>query len=98
MFPLEDEIQVFRKTLKQVIKDLESIKDCPIKDLKDEVIDKFDRYSYDGEDEVVGFETWDNLANDGLYELMVRINHEDAYVFTLFVKVSKGYVSIVNVL
>lgn len=88
----------FRKTLKQVVKDLETIKDCPIEEFSDLVVEKFDRYSYEGEDEVVGFDRWPDISNDGKYELEVGVNHEHAYVFTLYATNLNGKISITNVL
>ena len=94
----ENETINFRKTLKQVVKDLESINDCPLVSFEECVVEKFDRYSYEGEDEVVGFEKWEDISQDGNYQLEIGINHEHAYVFTLYVTVENGKVTIANVL
>jgi hypothetical protein len=94
----ENETINFRKTLKQVVKDLESINDCPLVSFEECVVEKFDRYSYEGEDEVVGFEKWEDISQDGNYQLEIGINHEHAYVFTLYVTVGNGKVTIANVL
>lgn len=98
MFDEKNEILTFRKTLKQVVKDLETIKNCPLGQFKDEVLDKFDRYSYEGEDEVVGFDKWEDISKDGKYELEVGINHEHAYVFTIYVTVLDETITVTNVL
>lgn len=98
MFESENETLVFRKTLKQVIKDLETINDCPLANFPESVIEKFERYSYEGEDEVVGFEKWEDLSQNGNYQLEVGINHEYAYIFTIYATVENGNVTVTNVL
>jgi len=98
MFEDENTLSSFRKTLKQVIKDLETISNCPAEDFQEMVLEKFDRYSYDGEDEVVGFDKWEDISQDGKYELEVGVNHEHAYVLTLFITVQDNLVTVTNVL
>ncbi|MBI3874018.1 MAG: hypothetical protein HY307_03320 [Arcobacter sp.] len=98
MFDDTTEITAFRKTLKQVVKDLETVTDISIGSFKSTVLEQFDRYSYEGEDEVVGFETWEDISQNGKYQLMVRINHEDAYIFTIFVVVQDGLITVEKVL
>jgi len=98
MFDDENTPPTFRKTLKQVVKDLETIQNCPIIHFKNTIEEKFDRYSYEGEDEIIGFDTWNDITNDGEYELEVGINHEDAYTFTLFVTVKDESITVTNVL
>lgn len=98
MFESENETLVFRKTLKQVVKELETINDCPFADFQESVIEKFERYSYEGEDEVVGFEKWEDLSQNGNYQLEVGINHEYAYIFTIYATVENGNVTVTNVL
>ena len=88
----------FRKTLKQVIKDLESLQDIPKDDFKDKVTEQFERYSYDGVEEVVGFETWPPLEENKNYELLCKIDHEYAYECTLFVTIKNNLCSVTNVL
>lgn len=95
---LANETLIFRKTLKQVVKDLETISNCPLDEFQDAVVEKFERYSYEGEDEVIGFEKWEDISQDEKYELEVGINHEHAYIFTLYVTVKDGEVTVVNVL
>jgi len=91
------QIPTFRKLFKDVIADLEKIENLPVNELEDKVIECFDKYSYEGEDEVVGFDKWPNLV-DGEYELNCKIDHEDAYELTLFVKIDNGLVTVKNVL
>jgi len=98
MFDDENTLPTFRKTLKQVVKDLETIIDSPLDEFQDTVIEKFERYSYEGEDEVVGFDSWGDITENGKYELEVGINHEYAYVFTLHITVKSGKVTVENVL
>ena len=93
-----EEIKVFRKVLKQVIQDIEKLEDINIANFQDEVLDAFDGYNYDGEDDVVGFEKWCDISNDGTYELNVKINHEDAYELTIFIKTNNGKITVNNVL
>ena len=94
----EQPIKIFRVTTKEIIKRLSSIKDCDVKDFKDEVIDKFDGYNYDGEEELIGYESWVDISNNGEYKLNIKIDHEDAYEFTLHTKVEDNKATITNVL
>ncbi len=94
----ENETINFRKTLKQVVKDLETINDSPLASFQECVVEKFERYSYEGEDEVVGFEKWEDISQDGNYQLEVGINHEHAYIFTIYATVKNGKVTVTNVL
>ncbi|MEA3497435.1 MAG: hypothetical protein U9R16_00115, partial [Campylobacterota bacterium] len=64
----------------------------------DKVIEQFEDYNYEGEEELKGIEQWDDLSNDGKYELTVGINHEDAYEFTIYVNVENKKATIYNVL
>lgn len=88
----------FKKTLKQLIKDLETIEDCPLEDFWDKVVDQFDKYNYDGVEDVVGNETWGDISSDGEYKLTARIDHEDAYSLTLHTIVKSGNATVTNVL
>ena len=94
----EQPIRVFKKTLKQLIKDLETIENCPVDQFWDEVVDKFDKYNYDGVEDVVGNETWGDIGADGEYKLTARIDHEDAYSLTLYTTINNGKATITNVL
>ena len=88
----------FRKTLKQVIKDLESLQGIPKEDFEIAVKEQFERYSYEGEEEVVGFEQWPLLEDNSNYELLCKIDHEYAYECTLFVTIKENLCSVTNVL
>ena len=98
MFEEQQEIKVFRVTVKKVIERLSEVKDCPIDDFKDFIIEQFDGYNYEGEEELIGFELWSDLSVNGKYELNVRIDHEDAYEFCLFVEINDKKATIYNVL
>ena len=91
-------IMLFKKVLKQLIKDLEAIQDVQITQFEEEVIDAFDGYNYEGEDEVIGFDSWCDISNDGNYELNSKVDHEDAYELTLFITTKDGKVTVNNVL
>jgi hypothetical protein len=95
---MEQQIKVFKKILKVLIKELEEIKEIEIADFKDAVLDAFEGYNYEGEEEVIGFENWEDLSKDGSYELKVKIDHEDAYELTLFTTIKDGKITIYNVL
>ena len=94
----KEEIKVFRVVLKEVLKRLATIKNCPVEDFKNIVQDKFDGYNYEGEEDLVGFEDWGDISQDGAYQLNIKVNHEDAYEFTLFVKTMGKKVTVLNVL
>ena len=93
-----EQIKIFRVTLKEVIKRLSTIENCDISEFKDTIIEKFDGYNYEGEEELVGFESWDDISKDGEYQLNIRIDHENAYEFTLHTKIINGKATIFNVL
>jgi hypothetical protein len=94
----QEPVKVFRVTLKEVIKRLSSIEDCDINNFKELVYEKFDGYNYEGEEELVGFDKWEDISNDGNYQLNIKIDHDDAYEFTLHTKVDNKKATIVNVL
>jgi len=94
----EEPIKVFRVTLKEVIKRLSTIKDCDLNQFKDIVTEKFDGYNYEGEDELIGFDSWGDLSQDGNYQLSIKIDHEDAYEFTLHTAIANQKATIYNVL
>lgn len=98
MFEEKREIRVFRVTVKKVIERLLEIKDCPLKNFQKSVIEKFDGYDYEDIEELVGFDTWQDISNNGEYELKIKINHEHAYEFTLYLKNQDSLITIYNVL
>ena len=98
MFEEEQEFKIYKITFKEVLKKLSSVKNCDIQDLKDTVIEQFDNYNYEGEEEIKGIDNWCDISNDGKYELSVGIDHEDAYIFTLYVNVKDKKATIYNVL
>ena len=92
-----EEVKVFRVTFNDVLKRLESIKDIDIEEFSDEVISKFEDYNYEGEEELVGIENWE-LKDNCEYQLNIKIDHEDAYEFTLYCQAKDGKISINKVL
>jgi uncharacterized protein YktA (UPF0223 family) len=98
MFEANTPHKSFIKTTKQVIKELEDIKDIEVSNFKDAVEDAFDRYNVDGIEELIGFDTWTDITNDAKYELNIKIDHEDAYEFTLYTTVENNKATITNVL
>ena len=93
-----EEIKIFKVTLKNVLQRLAKIENCDIKDFKNIVADQFDGYNYEGEEELIGFNLWDDITKDGEYKLSLKINHEDAYEFTLYVKITNNKATIYNIL
>lgn len=98
MFEEERVVKVFRVTVKKVIERLLEIQECPIEKFEELVIEQFDGYDYEGEENLVGFSSWDNLDSDGKYQLSVKIDHENAYEFTLFIEVKEKKALVYNVL
>ncbi|MEA3512312.1 MAG: hypothetical protein U9R37_01785 [Campylobacterota bacterium] len=92
------EIRVFRITTKKIIERLMTIVDCDISVLKDEIVEQFDGYDYKDIEEVVGYENWSDISKDGNYELNAKINHEDAYEFTIYIEVKNNKATVYNVL
>ena len=89
---------IFIVTVKDIIQRLEALKNIPIDRSKDEVENCFNRYSYEGVDELTGFDKWGDISKDGKYQLSIKIDHEDAYDFTIYVEVTDAQVSVYNVL
>ncbi|MEA3289927.1 MAG: hypothetical protein U9Q04_07055 [Campylobacterota bacterium] len=98
MFEEEKVIKIYATTFNKVLRNLATIEDCPLEELEDRIIEEFDEYNYEGEDEVIGFDTWGDISLNGEYELKVKIDHEDAYEITLFVNVDDKKVTVNNVL
>lgn len=98
MFEEERVVKVYRVTVKKIIERLLSLQEVDISEFQNEVIEQFEGYDYKDIEEVAGFDTWPDISDDGEYELGVKIDHEDAYEFTIFIKVEDLKVSVVNVL
>lgn len=98
MFEEELDLTKFRTTLKKVIQNLEELEDIPLDHLKDEVESAFGTYHYDGVDEIKFCEKWERIDGDGEYVLNVGIDHENAYEFSVYIKVTNNKASITNVL
>ena len=94
----EQQIKVFKKVLKFLIKEIEELKNIDVDKFKDNIIDAFDGYNYEGEDEVIGLDNWIDITKDGEYELNAKVNHEDAYELTIFITTKDKKVSVRNVL
>jgi hypothetical protein len=98
MFEEERIVKVYRVTVKKIIERLLELQEVNIKSFQDEVIEQFDGYDYKDIEELSGFDSWPELHQDGKYELSVKIDHEDAYEFTIYGIVEDGKISVVNVL
>lgn len=97
MFEEELDLTKFRVTIKKVIKNLESLSNIPLNELKDEVINAFDGYHYEGEERVKFGDGWD-ITKDGEYVLNVGIDHHHAYEFSVYITVRNSKATIKNVL
>ena len=91
-------IGIFRKTLRQLIQEVEDVKDIEIDNFKSALEDAFDGYNYEGEEEIVGFDTWCDISKDGKYELSLKIDHEDSYELSIFIINENGKITVTNVL
>ena len=98
MYEEQQQVKIFRVTVKKVLQRLADVKDCEVCNFKDFIIEQFDGYDYEGEEELIGFESWSDLTVDGKHELNVKIDHDCAYEFTLFVEVNDNKATIYNVL
>lgn len=98
MFEEEKIVKVYRVTVKKIIERLLELQSVDISIFKDEVVEQFDGYDYKDVEEVVGFENWPDISGDGNYELNVKVNHEDAYEFTLHIEVKEQKATVTNVL
>jgi len=94
----EKEIMVFRVTVKDILERLSVLEDIDCSEFKEQVEKQFEGYDFEDIEEVIGFESWADISKDGEYELTVKIDHEDAYEFTLFTKVENQKVTVKNVL
>jgi soluble cytochrome b562 len=90
-------IKVYAVTLNQVIQRLEKLSDIAIDEFKQCVEEQFEGYDYDDVETLSGMQYWPDFQ-EGTYELNVKIDHEDAYEFTLHCEVKEGKVSINKVL
>ncbi len=91
-------IYTFKKTLKQLIEEMEAVKSVELNQFQDVLIDAFDGYNYEGEEEVVGFDKWCDISKDGDYEVNLKIDHEDAYELTIYITTKDKKVTVKNVL
>lgn len=91
-------IGIFRKTLRQLIQEIEDIEKIELDKFKKALEDAFDGYNYEGEEEIVGFDTWCDIRKNGKYELNLKINHEDAYELSIFIINENGKITVTNVL
>jgi len=98
MFEEQRIVKVFRITVKKIIERLLEIKECPIEEFQKLVQEKFDGYDYEGEEEIIGFDSWDDITQNGEYQLSVKVNHEYAYEFTLYIKNKDNKITVFNVL
>jgi hypothetical protein len=94
----EEQLPIFRKTLRGLILEIESIVDVPVDDFKESIIDCFEGYDYEEVEDLRGVETWTNIEQDGEYEIEVGINHQDAYLLTLHLTTTNSKVTVTNVL
>ena len=95
---MQEQRKVFKKVLKIVIQEIEEIKDIDLDKFKDRLLDTFDGYNYEGEEEVVGFDKWCDINKDGTYEVNLKVDHEDAYELTIHITVKDEKVTVTNVL
>lgn len=98
IFEEERIVKVYRITVKKIIERLLSLQEIPCFEFESEVEEQFEGYDYKDVENVVGFAQWPDISMDGEYQLHVKIDHEEAYEFTLFVVVKDQKVSVVNVL
>ncbi len=98
MFEEEKVVKVFRVTVKKIIERLLEIKECPIHQFQELVIEQFDGYDYEDIEELIGFESWGDISQNGEHKLNIKINHEHAYEFTLHIKNKDNQITIINVL
>lgn len=98
MFEEQRVVKVYRVTVKKIIERLLTLQDIQQTDFQEEVKEQFDGYDYKDVEDLAGFELWPDMSSDGEYKLNIKIDHEDAYEFTIDVKVENGKVSVLNVL
>ena len=98
MFEEERVVKVFRVTVKKVIERLLEIQECPVEEFKELIIEKFDGYDYEGEEELVGFDSWADITQNGEHKLDIKINHDHAYEFTIHIKNKDNKITVINVL
>jgi hypothetical protein len=91
-------VKIYRMTLGKVIANLSGIKECPKDQFKQEIVDAFDGYDYEDVEDITGFEKWCDISQNGEYSVNVRLDHPDAYEFTLYILVKDDKVSVENVL
>ena len=97
MFEENAPLRPFKKTTKQVIKEVEELKDIEISKFNDAIENAFDRYNVDGVEDLVGFDAWPTLC-EGKHELNIKVDHEDAYEFTIYTTIENNKATVTNVL
>ncbi len=91
-------MKIYVVTMSEVIKRLEKIQDIELSKLRETIENAFDEYDVDGVEELIGQDKWCDYTNDGEYQLNIKIDHEDAYEFTIHIKIKNNIASVIKVL
>ncbi len=94
----EEKVQVFRVTVKKIMERLSTIENCDVDNFQETVTEQFDGYDYEDIEDLIGFDSWGDISENGKYELTIKINHPNAYEFNLFVNVQDRKATIINIL
>jgi hypothetical protein len=98
MYTNEEPLRSFRTTVKTVINNLSTLENIKLEVLEETIEEAFAGYHYEGEDKVIGSDCWPNMTCEGEYALNAKVDHEDAYEFTIHVVCKDGNITVTNVL
>ncbi|MBT3279910.1 MAG: hypothetical protein HOF69_03490 [Campylobacteraceae bacterium] len=94
----EGPVKVFRTTVKKVISNISELENIDCSAFAQEVETAFAGYEYEDQDEVIGHEQWTDISIDGDYQVCAKVNHANAYEFTIYITVKDQKVTVTNVL
>ena len=91
-------LRIYRITMVNVIEKLSKLSNVLHENFIQKVKESFEGYEYEDIEDLIGFDTWPDISLDGDHELHIKINHEDAYDFTIHINTKNHYVNVINVL
>ncbi len=91
-------IKIYAVTTKKVMQRLEELDDIDTSNIRCEIEECFDGYDVEDVEELIGQDSWSDISINGNYELSIKVNHENAYEFTVYVETKDNKSSVTKVL
>ncbi len=91
-------VKIYAVTMKKVMQRLEELKDIDTSNIQEAIEECFDGYDVEDVEELVGQDSWTDISTDGSHEVTIKINHDDAYEFTIFIETKDNKSSVSKVL